>query len=75
MHPQFTINVREIEELQTIRDTYSLSLIFDKAKSTVVQGGSVRLVRKHKDREAEPFDELSSEEDLAQYRDTVFKNI
>ena len=41
----FKINVGEIEELQTIRDTDSLDRIFEKAQRTIVGGDLVLLGR------------------------------
>lgn len=69
----YVINVTEIEELQTIRDTDSLDHIFSRAKTTVVGGAAVILVRKKPGGKAEKFDELSTEADLAQYREKVYK--
>jgi len=71
--PDYKINVAEIEELQTIRNTVQLETIFDRARSTVVQGGLVYLVRRSADGSTSKFDEISTEEDLARYKQSVFK--
>lgn len=65
---EYVINVAEIEELQTIRNTGELEKIFERAKSTIVNGERVILVRRK-----EKFDELTTEEDLEKYREHVFK--
>lgn len=69
----YTIDVTEIEELQTIKDTDALDRIFYRAQVTVVGGESVFLVRKKKGATAEKFDEISTEEDLRKYRESVYK--
>lgn len=69
----YEINVTQIEELQTIKDTDSLDQIFDRAYKTVVGGASVVLVRKNGSGKAEKFDELTTEDDLAAYKDRVYK--
>lgn len=71
----YVINVTEIEELQTIRNVAELDRIFTRARSTVVGGEAIVLVRRHADGRAEKFDELTTEEDLAAYRKTVYKYI
>lgn len=73
MSPEFTIDVRKIEELQTIGDTDALEAIFDKARRTVIGGGMVALVRPSGSSEPAKFDEITNEEDLANYRQNVFK--
>lgn len=69
----FIINVTQIEELQTIKDIDALDKIFTKAQITVVGGESVILVRKKPNEKAEKFDEISTEEDLKKYRESVYK--
>ena len=70
---EFLINVSEVEDLQTIANIIELEQIFARAKSTVNQGGTVVLCRKFADGQLEKFDELSTEPDLEEYRQTVFK--
>lgn len=72
MNP-FVIEVTRIEELQTLKDLHELENIFTRAKSTIVNGETVSLVRKNKNGKAEKFDELSTLEDLQAYRKSVFK--
>lgn len=70
---EFLINVGTIEELQTIKDIDELEKIFTKAKSTIVNGEAVVLIRKDKNGVALKFDELTTLEDLELYRKTVFR--
>ena len=69
----YEINVTQIEELQTIKDTGTLDQIFERAYKTVVGGASVVLLRKNGSGKAEKFDELTTESDLAAYRERVYK--
>ena len=69
----YVINVTQIEDLQTTQNVDELQRIFKKAKSAIVNGEQVLLVRKYKDGRSEKFDELSTLEDLELYRKTVFK--
>ena len=68
----YQIDVSRIEELQQINDNDELERIFDRAKSTVVNGELVILGRKAAG-DFQPFDEISTLEDLDTYRQTVFK--
>ena len=72
---EYIINVGEIEELQMIKDTDTLDQMFTRAKSMVVQGGSVILQRKNPDGTAYKFDEITTEVDLNVYKKTVFKHL
>jgi hypothetical protein len=69
----YTINVTEIEELQTIKDMQSLDTIFSRAKSAVNGGGAAFLVRKKANGQADKFDEITTLEDLQRYKDWVYK--
>lgn len=73
MTQEYTINVQEVEELQTIGDRDALELLFDRARRTVIGGGIVVLVRRSPGGEEARFDELSTEADLDQYRQQVFR--
>jgi hypothetical protein len=70
---EYLIDVREIEELQMIRNVERLDKIFDRAKRTVVHGSVVVLARKQADGSYARFDELDNEPDLQRYRETVYK--
>lgn len=70
---EYVIDVARIEELQTLNDKDELENIFSRAKSTIVNGEKVLLVRKDKNGRSEKFDEMSTEGDLQQYRETVFR--
>jgi hypothetical protein len=69
----FKINVTAIEELQTIRDIKALDQVFSKAKRTIVGGSSVLLGRKDASKKWDQFDELTTEEDLEEYKKGVYK--
>lgn len=69
----YIINVRQIEELQTINDTGSLDIIFQRAKRTIVGGGIVALVRQQRDGQTDRFEEFSTLEDLEAYKKNVYK--
>ncbi len=70
---EFEINVTEVEELQMTNSIADLEQIFSKAKSIIVQGETVALVRKNTDGSTYKFDELTTEADLDNYKQTVFK--
>ncbi len=69
----YTIDVTRIEELQTIKDLGTLENIFTRAKSTIVNGESVLLVRSKNGKNSEKFDEMTTLEELEAYRTSVFK--
>lgn len=73
MNHEFTIDVQEIEHLQTIGDTDALESIFEKARRIVIGGGVVNLVRRSPGGEVSKFDELANESDLSAYQQQVFK--
>lgn len=70
---EYVIDVSKIEELQTLNDKDGLENIFFRAKSTIVNGEKVLLIRKDKNGRTEKFDELSTEDELENYRKRVFK--
>lgn len=70
---EYTINVSQIEECQTIRNIDELEMIFTRAKSTIVNGEKVILVRRFADGRQEKFDEFSTLDELKQYKKSVFK--
>lgn len=69
----YTINVTQIEELQTISNTDELKNIFARAKSAIVNGAKVILVRKESSGAVNKFDEIDTLETLEAYRKGVFK--
>lgn len=69
----YTINVAQIEELQTLNNTAELETIFARAKSAIVNGANAVLVRKDKAGKATKFDEMDTLEALEVYRKQVFK--
>lgn len=70
---EFTINVNHIEELQTICNTNEIKKILNKAKTVVIQGGSVLLTRTNADGSFYRFDEITTEDDIAKYKASVLK--
>ncbi len=69
----YTINVTRIEELQTISNTDELETVFTRAKSAVVNGAKVLLVREETSGEKNKFDEIDTLDDLEAYRERVFR--
>lgn len=69
----YTINVTQIEELQTINNTDELETIFARAKSAIVNGALVILVRKEASGKTNKFDEIDTLETLESYKKGVFK--
>jgi hypothetical protein len=69
----YTINVTMIEELQTISNTDELETIFTRAKSAIVNGAKVILVRKETSGAVNRFDEMDTLDDLETYRERVFR--
>ena len=69
----YTINVSKIEELQTINNTDELEMIFARAKSAVVNGAKVILVRKEFSGKVNKFDEIDTLDALEAYKTGVFK--
>lgn len=69
----YTINVTRIEELQTISNTDELETIFARAKSAVVNGAKVILVRQETSGDKNKFDEIDTLDDLEAYREKVFR--
>lgn len=69
----YTINVTQVEEYQTISNINALETIFSRAKSTIVNGAKVILVRKDSTGKSAKFDELDTLEELEEYRKAVFK--
>jgi stringent starvation protein B len=70
---EYEINVSNIEELQMTNDVTELEQIFYRAKSVVVQGEVVSLVRENSDGTTYKFEEITTEADLDNYKQTVFK--
>ena len=70
---EYTINVSEVEDLQTINNVAELNKMFTRAQSTVVQGGTVFLVRRTPDGSVYKFDEITTEADVENYKQMVFK--
>jgi hypothetical protein len=70
---EYRINVGEIEELQTIQNIAALDRIFKNAKETLVNGETVWLTRKQPNGNVEKFDELTTLDDLKEYKKSVYK--
>ena len=69
----YIINVGKVEEWQNIKDIGSLDEVFQRAKRTLVGGGTVALVREQRKGEAYRFEEFTNLEDFEQYRKNVYK--
>lgn len=70
---EYRIDVGQIEELQTISNKDELDRIFNRAKTTIVNGEKVILLRRQFNGAVEKFDEYSTLEELAEYRNQVYK--
>lgn len=70
---EYTINVSEIEDHQTISNVAELIQMFARAQSTVVQGGTVILIRRTPDGSVYKFDEIITETGIENYKLQVFK--
>ncbi len=69
----YAINVTKIEEYQNINNIDVLQTIFTRAKSSIVNGAKVILVRKDASGKSAKFDEMDTLEELETYRLQVFK--
>jgi hypothetical protein len=72
---EFIISVGKIEELQMLNDKDSLDTIFYKAKATIVNGEKVALIRESRSGESYRFDEISTLNDLEDYKKNVYKYV
>lgn len=70
---EYIINVNTVEDLQMIIDLVELHQMFSRAQSTVVQGGTVVLVRQNTDGSSYRFDEITTEAEVENYKEKVFK--
>jgi len=73
--PEYTIDVNAVEDLQTINNLAELNQMFARAQSTVVQGGIVVLARRTPGGTVVKFDEITTEGDLENYKETVLKYV
>ena len=69
----YIINLNQVEELQMIKDSDALERIFNKAKSTIVQGEKIVIMRTDPGGAANKVDELSTEPELEKYKEEVMK--
>jgi hypothetical protein len=72
---EYIITVNQIEEYQTLNDRKSLDAIFRKAQSAVVGGEVVALVRQNPNGQKYRFEEISTLEDLNEYKKKVYKYV
>ena len=70
---EYIIDVTEIEELQMTNDIDALDNIFQRARSTIVNGEKVVLQRKQRGAPTNPVDEFTTLDDLEHYRKTVYR--
>lgn len=69
----YVIDVSEIEELQIISNVAALDIIFYKARKIVISGGIVVLERKNRDGSSDRFDSFTTEEEIDDYKNRVYK--
>jgi len=72
---EYIIYVGQIEELQMLNDKHALDAISRKAQSAVVGGEVVALVRKTSSGQEYRFEEISTLEDLNEYKKNVYKYV
>jgi formylmethanofuran dehydrogenase subunit A len=72
---EYIIYVGQIEELQMLNDRKALDAIFRKAHSTVVGGEVVALVRETAKGQSYRFEEITTQEDLNEYKKNVYKYV
>lgn len=70
---EYIINITEMEELQTIKNTDALDHIFARAKKTLVGGERVVLVRQEASGRNYEVEALTTLDDLDAYRQRIFK--
>lgn len=70
---EYIIIVNDIEEWQNTSNIKALEKVFERAKSTIINGEKVILMRKDSDGKKEQFDTLTTLEDLQNYQTSVFK--
>jgi hypothetical protein len=71
----YTIDVSKVEEFQTINNSTELEKIFARAKSAIVNGAKVLLIRRDAAGKSNKFDEIDNLKELEKYREQVFKYI
>lgn len=69
----FIIPVGKVEEWQMTNDTTALDQLFERAKKTLVGGGTVALVREQRSGESYRFEEFTNLDDFEQYKKNVYK--
>jgi len=69
----YIINVGKVEEWQNIKDIAALDEVFQRAKRTLVGGGTVALVREQRNGEAYRFEEFTNLDEFEQYKKNVYK--
>lgn len=72
---EYIIYVNQIEEYQMLNDRQSLDAIFRRAQSAVVGGEVVALIRKTSNGQSYRFEEISTLEDLNEYKKNVYKYV
>jgi hypothetical protein len=69
----YIINVGKVEEWQNIKDIAALDEVFQRAKRTLVGGGTVALIREQRNGEAYRFEEFTNLDEFEQYKKNVYK--
>lgn len=70
---EYIIIAGTIEDLQITRDLIELNTIFLRAQSTVIQGGTVIIVRQNADGSTYNINEITTEAEMETYKETVLK--
>jgi hypothetical protein len=70
---EYQIKVNQVEQLQMTNSVVDLQQILKRAHSTVIQGGTVVLVRDNADGSSYNVDEISTEDALKRYKDSVLQ--
>ena len=69
----YIINVGKVEEWQMVNDVPALDEVFQRAKRTLVGGGTVALIREQRDGATWKVDEFSNLDDFEAYKKNVYK--
>ncbi len=72
---EYIVDIKCIEELKMINNLKELELIFAKAKSIIVQGGTFIITRENEDGTEYNVERMTREDDLKIYNENAWKYI